>query len=80
MRTIKLFWKENCPQCPQAKALVAHLEGTELFNVEATSGLAEAAFYNIMATPSILVVDEKGGEVRSWRGTVPSAQELNQWL
>lgn len=77
---IKLFWKENCPQCPPAKALVSDFEGVELYNIEETDGMAEAAFYNIMATPSILIIDEKGGEVNSWRGTVPSVQEIRQWL
>jgi hypothetical protein len=77
---IKLFWKENCPQCPPAKALVSDLEDVELYNIEEVAGLAEAAFYNIMATPSILIVDEKEGEVHSWRGTVPSVQEISQWL
>lgn len=77
---IKLFWKENCPQCPPAKTLVADFDEVEYFDLEESDGLAEAAFYNIMATPSILLIDEKGREVHSWRGIVPSAQELKQWL
>lgn len=79
---IKLFWKENCPQCPLAKALVSQFEDTpiELFDIEEPNGLAEAAFYNVIATPSIVLVDDRGGEIKSWRGIVPSAQELRRWI
>ena len=77
---IKLFWKENCPACPQAKELVADFDNVEYFNVEEAGGLAEASFHGILATPSIVVVNKKGEEVSAWLGQVPPAAEIEQCL
>lgn len=77
---IKVFWKTDCPKCPVAKALVAGSLNAELFNLDEVDGLAEAAFYGVMSTPSIIVTNERGQEVISWRGEVPSKQDIEKWL
>ncbi len=73
---IKLFVKRSCPRCPQAKALTQGLTAVEQYDMDQVNGLAEAAFYGVLATPSIIVTDETGKEVASWRGEVPSKAEL----
>lgn len=77
---IKLFWKENCPKCPAAKMLVEQFEEVESYNVEDSEGLAEAAFYGIMSTPSIVIADEVGKEIVSWRSDVPDLEDVKKWL
>jgi len=73
---IKLFTKKACPRCPEAKAVTAELKNVELYDIEEVDGLTEAAFYGVLSTPSIIVVDDDGKEVVSWRGEVPSRDEL----
>lgn len=79
-QTIKVFWKQNCPKCPAAKAAVDDIQNVELYNLDEVDGMAEAAFYGIMSTPSIIVTDNSGKELISWRGDVPSKQDLVEWL
>jgi hypothetical protein len=43
-------------------------------------GLAEAAFYGVMATPTIIVEDGEDNELVAWRGTVPTPQEIGETL
>ena len=51
-----------------------------LWTPHAIDGLAEASFYSILSTPSIIIEDEEEREVISWRGEVPSLQEVKQHL
>lgn len=73
---IKLFTKKDCPRCPEARAVTAGLEDLELYDIEEVDGLTEAAFYGVLSTPSIVLVNDAGKEVASWRGEVPSKDEL----
>ena len=77
---IKLFWKDECPKCPEAKALLDGAPNVELYNLNDLDGLSEGAFYGIMATPSIIVVDDLGKEVTSFRGEVPSRNQMAEWI
>ncbi len=77
---VKVFWKNDCPKCPAAKALVAGSDHAELFNLDDVDGLAEAAFYGVLSTPSIIVTDTTGQELAAWRGEVPSKQDIVRWL
>jgi glutaredoxin len=76
----KLFVRENCPKCPAAKALASRAENVEYYDVDNVDGLAEASFYGVMSTPSIVIVDDQDKEVISWRGEVPSRENLAKWL
>lgn len=77
---IKLFWKENCPRCPTAKAMMANFNNVEHHNIEEVDGLAEASFYGVMSTPSVVVVDDVGKEVSAWYGEVPPLEDLRKCL
>ena len=85
MNWIKLFVKPNCAYCPQAIKLcdqvhVAKEIKIEKYDVSTDIGLAEAAFYEVMATPSILVINDDECEIESWRGEVPDLDRLNEAL
>jgi hypothetical protein len=71
MGFIKIFTKAKCPKCPAVKEI-----GKELRK----EGLPEASFYSIRSTPSIVIEDGEEREVISWRGVVPTLQEVKQHL
>jgi hypothetical protein len=80
MGIVKFFYKDDCPNCPMAKKLVANLKGKDVevldFNVETADGLAEASFYSVKALPTILVEDGADNEIGEWRGVVPGMEEV----
>jgi hypothetical protein len=82
MGLIKIFTKIQCPKCPAVKEIGTELkkEGIPVLNydLDTIDGLAEAAFYSILSTPSLIIEDEKEEEVISWRGVVPTLQEVKQ--
>jgi len=83
---LKLFTQPNCPKCPAAKTLVHQLAvnskqlTVEEFDVSTIDGLAEASFYTVMATPTILLCDDKGKVIKDWRGEIPSLEEITSFL
>ena len=82
MPTIKIFTKQQCPRCPQAKQLGAELqqEGRSVlyYDVETVDGLAEATFFSVQATPTIIVEDADENMLADFRGQVPTREELLQ--
>ncbi len=72
---LKVFTKIDCPKCPQAKDLAKKLEekGTtvEWFNLDDEEGLSESVYFDVLSTPSMIIVDEADSEVKAWRGEVP---------
>jgi glutaredoxin len=84
MGFIKIFTKAKCPKCPAVKEIGKKLrkEGLPVLNydLDTIDGLAEASFYSIRSTPSIVIEDEEEREVISWRGVVPTLQEVKQHL
>ncbi len=77
---VLVFTKKTCPKCPPAKELASLLKDKEvdvsLYDLETADGLAEASMYGVMATPTIIIVGEKGTEKKSFRGVVPSLEEV----
>lgn len=77
---VKIFSKKECPKCPPAKELALELEkrgvNVKQYDVETTDGLAEAAMHDVMATPSVVIVDNSGSEIKSFRGEAPSLEEV----
>lgn len=79
---LKVFTQPNCPKCPPAKKLVHDLRlanndlRVEQFDVSTVDGLAEASFYSVMATPSLVLCNESGKEIAGWRGKTPVLGEL----
>ena len=84
MGLIKIFTKAKCPKCPAAKEMGTELrkEGVQVVNydLDTIDGLAEASFYSVLSTPSVIIEDEEEREVMSWRGMVPTLQEVKQYL
>jgi glutaredoxin len=81
---VKLFTKADCPRCPAAKAVISDLRSqisdikVEEYDTDTIEGMAEAAFYTVMATPTILVCDGEGKEMAGWRGEAPKLEELEK--
>ncbi len=82
-----LFWKQDCPKCPEAKRVVsefekAHPDSVKYFDVDDLDGSVEARLFNILGTPSTFVVDEEKEEfddervVKDWRGVPPDLNIL----
>ena len=84
MGSIKIFTKTTCPRCPAAKEIGKKLkkEGFPVlqYDLDTRDGLAEASFYSILSTPSLLIEDEEEREVIAWRGTVPTLEEVKHHL
>lgn len=82
MPRVKFFYKKDCPKCPAAKEVVSRLpeELVEYHNLDEVDGLAEGAYYMVVSTPTVIVLDDEGREVKSWRGEIPELTELKQLL
>lgn len=84
MRSVKIFTKAQCPKCPEAKAIATALknEGVNVlqFDLDTVEGLAEASFHSVLSTPSLIVEDEEEQEMASWRGRMPTLQEVKACL
>ena len=84
MGSVKIFIKAKCPKCPAVKEIGTTLKGEGVpvfhYDLDTIDGLAEASFYSILSTPSIIIEDEEEKEVMSWRGVVPTLQEVRQHL
>jgi hypothetical protein len=84
MGLIKIFTKAKCPKCPAVKKIGAELkeEGVPVYNydLDTIDGLAEASFYSILSTPSLIIEDEEEREIIGWRGVVPTLQEVKEYL
>jgi len=82
MKQIKIFTKNECSKCPAAKEVGGRLqeEGAEVtyYDLETPDGLAEAAFYSVLATPTIIVEDEHDTIIAGWRGSVPDFPEIKK--
>ncbi|MFH1432844.1 MAG: thioredoxin family protein [archaeon] len=81
---IKIFTKEDCPNCPPARDLGKILEAegldVEYHDISTIDGLTESSYHGIMSTPSVLVIGKDGKEKTGWRSTVPDINEIRQVL
>lgn len=78
---LKLFTQPSCPKCPAAKAVVKQIEHkvkVEQYDIKTEDGLAEALEYNVMATPSIVIIDHDKNILGEFLGQVPSVEDLNK--
>jgi hypothetical protein len=84
MGSVKIFTKAKCPKCPGVREIGIELkkEGVPvyLYDLDTIDGLAEASFYSILSTPSLIIEDEEEREVVGWRGVAPTLQEVKQHL
>jgi thioredoxin-related protein len=75
---LKVFTQPGCPKCPAAKKVVAQVEDkfkVEQFDIKTEDGLGEALEYDVMSTPSMIVLD-KNKVIAEWRGQAPTVEEL----
>lgn len=87
---LKFFTQPTCPKCPTAKKLFVELKTqsaswriklkTEEYDTTTVDGLAEASFYTVMATPTILLCSDEGKVIKDWRGVVPLLTEITRLL
>lgn len=79
---VKVFTQKDCPKCPKAKEIAKKLEEEKIpvsyFDINTVDGLAEAQFHQVLSTPSIVVVNDNGKEINSFRGEAPSASEIKK--
>jgi hypothetical protein len=84
MGSVKIFTRAQCPRCPAAKEVGKKLKGEGVsvfqYDLDTTDGLAEASFYSILSTPSVIIEDEQEREVIGWRGMVPTLGEVRRYL
>jgi thioredoxin-related protein len=79
---LKLFTQSNCGRCPAAKGVVKKFKvqsskcKVEEYDTTMVDGMAEASFYTVMATPTILLCDDKGKIIKDWRGEAPSPSAI----
>jgi glutaredoxin len=80
MGSIKIFTKAECPRCPAAKEIgsILQQEGLQVtyYDLETPDGLAEAAFYSVLSTPTIIIEDQDARILAGWRGSIPTLQEI----
>ena len=80
---IKIFWQPECPKCPQAKELGEELKkeghNVEFHNVKEVDGLSESLFYDVLSTPSVVVIED-GKKKASWYGEVPEIKNIKDLL
>ena len=71
MRTLKIFEQENCPTCKKLKIELAENK-KENMNINSYfsnfNNKIEFQKYNIVTTPTIILVDEKGSEIDRFYG------------
>lgn len=73
---LKVFVKDDCPNCPAAKEVADQFPFSRLYDMEKSDGLAEAAFHSVLCTPSMVLVDENDTVIQSWRCHVPRPSEI----
>ncbi|MBD3189442.1 MAG: thioredoxin family protein [Candidatus Heimdallarchaeota archaeon] len=81
---LKVFTKMDCPNCPAAKKIAEQLESegapVEWYDLDEELGLTEAVFYDVLSTPSLIITDKEGVELKAWRGEVPSINQVKKEL
>jgi len=84
METVKVFVKEGCYLCPSAKEVGLRLEEeglrVECYDIGTAGGLAEASYYGILSTPTMIVEDDSENLLADFRGTVPTVQQVKSAL
>ena len=83
VKLVKLFTQESCPKCPAAKEVISEIKkdgiSVKEYDVKGDpDAMSEAAFHEVMSTPTIIVVDENDVEVKSWRTKVPAKEEITK--
>ena len=74
---IILFVRQTCPSCPSAQAAAGRLGiPIELYDADTEEGLAEAVRYQILSTPTAILISPNGNEM----GRAHNAQAIKGLL
>jgi hypothetical protein len=83
-RLVKVFTQENCIRCISAKEvgnlLIERKVPVRFYDIETVNGMTEAAFHEVISTPTTIIVDDDDNELESWRGEAPSVEDLEKTL
>jgi len=84
MGTVKVFLRDGCYKCPSAKEVgeILEKEGLDVlyYDLGTADGLAEASYYGILSTPTLIVEDKEEMTLADFRGTVPTPQQIKEIL
>jgi len=79
---VKMFVQDSCPNCPNTKALGKELinQGlnVEFFDVKTPEGLAESLMFDVLTTPSTIVL-KKEKVVDKFLGNTPEIGDVKKW-
>ena len=82
MGKVKLFWKAECPLCGNAKIIGGMLKQDGLvvddYNLDTADGLAEASYYGVKSTPTMIIEDEEENAIASYSGHIPTPLEVKK--
>ena len=77
MEKILLFIRPVCPACPSVQAAAGRLGlPLELYDADTDEGLAEAVRYQVMSTPTAILVSSNGREI----GRAHNTQDIKNLL
>jgi len=79
---LKVFVQPGCPACPSAERLAEKLKEktkVEIYDISQRKALKEAIKYRVMATPTLVLTDQKGKIKKQWVGT-PEEKEILKHL
>jgi hypothetical protein len=81
---LKVFTKEDGLDTNNAINLSKELEPEEFqveyLDLDAPESYQQAEIYRIFCSPSFVVTDGEGREINSWRGVIPSLDEIKNYL
>jgi len=84
---LKFFFRIGCPKCRPVWALVLMLMErgyvVEIYCMDTTDGLGEAALNSVMATPTLILFEgeaEQEQEIKRWAEGMPGRETLQQMM
>lgn len=80
---LKIFWKKDCPNCPEAKKIGKIMKDkdeieVQYCDIDTEEGLFEACMFNVMSTPSLILMDKDNNEIQAWRGVIPTIENIKE--
>ena len=82
MKEILFFWGPKCPKCKDARKLIGWHRGVKVtrHNVQKADGLAEAAWYGLTSTPSIVIAEDGVVKAKFHSDELPTRERIKELL
>lgn len=80
---LKVFTKEEDGITEEALGFCADLEEefkVEYLDLDSAEATGQAEIYQIFNSPSFVVTSDDGREITSWRGILPTSDEVKNYL